>query len=173
MSKKVRAKPVLKPLEEYDLKTLEGWIDAFRRNGLESDPDFPRLLQERERRGTHGLDFEKTRLVIHQAAAEQRYLSYKDVADASNVPWNKVFLQMGDHLTRLCEYAHRQGWPLISSIVVNREGQETGELRDRALGGFITVARNLGYAVTDEGAFLKEQQEQTFAWGQARLAPRA
>jgi len=109
--------------------------------------------------GSHCLDFGKTRLVIRRAAAERRYLSHKDVANASNVPWRKVFLQMGDHLTRLCEYAHRQGWPLISSIAVNQDGQEAGVLRERALGGFIAVARNLGYAVIDEGAFLMEQQE--------------
>ncbi|MCG7392660.1 hypothetical protein MHY87_07055 [Microvirga sp. ACRRW] len=173
MNKKAPKKPELKPLDTYDLKTLEGWIDAFRRHNLTDDPDFARLLQERERRGTHGLSFETTRLAIYQAAAEGRFLTYKEVADASGAPFAKVRYQIGAHLTRLCEYAHRQGWPLISSIVVNQDGRETGSLQESALGGFITVARDLGYAVTDEEAFLKDQQERTFAWGQAPLALQA
>ena len=35
-----------------------------------------------------------------------------------------------------------------------------------ALRGFIGVARLLGYAVSDEERFLKEQQERVFAWAQ-------
>ena len=38
-----------------------------------------------------------------------------------------------------------------------------------ALRGFIDAARLLGYAVSDEEGFLKEQQERLFAWAQKGL----
>ena len=36
------------------------------------------------------------------------------------------------------------------------------------LKGFIGAARELGYTITDEQAFLKEQQDRVFAWAQGQ-----
>lgn len=151
-------------LDDAGVKNL---VDNHRRQKKTDAPLYAAALEEWERRKGRGLKFETTRRVIQRAAAQRRFLTYQDVARASGVEWTRVRHQMGSHLTRLCEYAHHQGWPLISSIVVNKEGHEAGDLRERALGGFIGVARMLGYVVTDEEAFLREQQEKTFRWAQA------
>jgi hypothetical protein len=160
----VPKKPPLKPFDQYTAPELDALIGNFRRHAFESDPDFARLLAERERRSKSGLDFEKTRMAIRRAAAERRYLTYSDIAAESGLDIKKVHWLVGDHLTRLCEYAHRKHWPLISAIVVNKAHQETGALNDYSLSGFTAVARALGYVVTDEESFLREQQEKTFAW---------
>jgi 5-methylcytosine-specific restriction protein B len=152
------------------VEQLDNLIDNFRRHNIISDPDFPRLLEERERREGHGLNFETTRLAIWRAAVKRSFISYKDIADESGAIWSKVHYHMGEHLTRLCEYGHRQHWPLITSIVVNKDLLDTGDLKPESLSGFVTVARNLGYLVTDEEAFLREQQERTFAWAEMPVA---
>lgn len=164
MTKKVIKKPVLTPLETYDLKTLEGWIEAFRRNGLESDPDFPRLLEEWERRKGQGLDFKKSMRIIHRAAAERRFLSYKDLADESGLDWNKVHYAVNEHVGRLIEYAHRRGWPMLSAIVVNKHNRDTGKMEEYTHRGFLNAARELGRTVLNEDTFLEEEQERVFAW---------
>ena len=75
---------------------------------------------------------------------------------------------MPKHLGNLCEYAHRKGWPLLSSVIVNKENLRTGELEPQSLDGFIKAARELGYLVTDEIAFLRDQQRRVFEWGRLR-----
>lgn len=72
---------------------------------------------------------------------------------------------MNEHLGSLVEFAHRNGWPLLSAIVVNQSNLKTGELEESSLKGFVTAARLLGIPVGDERAFLREQQERVFEWG--------
>jgi hypothetical protein len=64
----------------------------------------------------------------------------------------------------LVEYAHRRGWPLISSIVVNKPNVGSGSMESDTLKGFIAAAHLLGYPVTDEVEFLRDQQSRVFAW---------
>ena len=47
---------------------------------------------------------------------------------------------------RLCP---RNGWPLLSAIVVNQQNVETGDMEPLTLKGFAEAARALGYAVRD------------------------
>jgi len=162
-------KPVLRQLHEYNDESISNLLENYRRLGYLADPDYCRLLAELERRKGKGLDFEKTLAAIRKAAAEGRYLTYQGVAEASSVDFNKVHFGIGQHLARLCEYCHRHGWPLISAVVVNKAGAKSGALSAYSLGGFIEVARSLGYAVTDQEAFLCDQQERTFAWAKQPL----
>lgn len=76
----------------------------------------------------------------------------------------KVHWQMGDHLTRLCEYAHRRGWPLLSAIVVNEDNVGSGNLKPDSLAGFVSVARELGFPVLEPHQFLREEQQRVFLW---------
>jgi hypothetical protein len=55
--------------------------------------------------------------------------------------------------------------------VVNKPNIETGKMEPDTLKGFIGAARELGYPITDEQAFLKEQQARVFAWAQRGPAP--
>jgi len=87
------------------------------------------------------------------------------VAEYSGLSWKTARRLMPKHLGNLCEYAHRMGWPLLSSIVVNKENLNTGELEPQSLSGFIKVVKELGYTISDDRVFLKEQQHRVFDWG--------
>ncbi|MBZ9916583.1 MULTISPECIES: hypothetical protein [unclassified Mesorhizobium] len=151
-------------LTTYSLEQLENLIANYRRQGRERDPIFPAILAARERLKSPILDFQTTLTVIRRAAAEGRFLTYKQVADESGADWAKVHWQMGDHLTRLCEYAHRKGWPLLSAIVVNGENVETGTLKPESLAGFTSMARDFGIPVLDPVEFLRREQQRVFQW---------
>jgi hypothetical protein len=92
-------------------------------------------------------------LNVRQAAAEGRFLSYGEVGEHSGLTWKAAMRPMPKHLGNLCEYAHRMGWPLLSSIVVNKENLNTGELEPQSLSGFIKAAKDLGYVISDERVF--------------------
>ena len=53
--------------------------------------------------------------------------------------------------------------------MVNKENVATGDLDPQSLSGFVTVARSLGYVVSDEHAFLKAEQQRVFAWATEQL----
>jgi hypothetical protein len=52
---------------------------------------------------------------------------------------------------------------MLSAIVVNKPNVSTGTMEPETLKGFIAAARDLGYSVTDEEGFLREQQDRVFA----------
>ena len=56
---------------------------------------------------------------------------------------------------------------MLSAIVVNKPNVSTGEMEDETLKGFIKAARQLGYEITDDEAFLKEQQQRVFEWAKS------
>jgi hypothetical protein len=152
-------------LDDTQLKNL---IQNYRNQGATDQPLFTEALAEEMRRHGKGLDFDKSFRVIREAARNGRFLSYKELADASGAEWLKVHYSVGNHLGQLVEYAHRKGWPLLSAIVVNKARLREGTMDDETLRGFINAARSIGYAVTDEKSFLKEQQLRVFEWGKAQ-----
>jgi hypothetical protein len=101
-------------------------------------------MQELERQTGGGLDFDKSYRVIREAAGEKRFLSYKELADASGAEWSKVHYAIGGHLWRLVEYAHCKGWPMLSAIVANQQNVATGKMELKTLKGFIRAARGPG-----------------------------
>jgi hypothetical protein len=154
----------MKPIKEYDDEQLATWIVNYQRQQKVNDPHYLELLSELARRKGAGLNFDKTFQAVVKAAKGNRFLSYKQLADESGVEWSKVRYAMNKHLDGLIEYAHRQGWPLISAIIVNQQHLADGSMEASSLKGFCDAARRLGYAVTDEAAFLREQQERVFDW---------
>ena len=110
------------------------------------------------------LDFDKSFQIIRQAAKDRRFISYGELADASGADWTQVHYSMFGHLWDLVEYAHRRGWPMLSAIVVNRQNVATGDLEPKSLKGFVAAARQLGFDVTNEEAFLRDQQSRVFDW---------
>jgi hypothetical protein len=97
-------------------------------------------MRELERRTGGGLDFDQSYLVIREAAREKRFLSYKELANASGAEWSKIHYAIGGHLWRLVEYSHRKGWPMLSAIVVNQQNVATGKMEPKTLKGFIGAA---------------------------------
>jgi hypothetical protein len=105
--------------------------------------------------------------IVRSAARQRKFLSYKELADASGVAFNKARYAINDHLWQLVEYAHRRGWPLLSAIIVNKSNVRTGDMEPRTLKGFISAAHDLSYPVTDVHAFLHKQQACVFEWAAA------
>lgn len=152
----------------YTNTQLENLIRNHRDKDATDVPLYQEALEELARRKGKGLDFDKSLAAIRQAASEGRFKSYGELAKASGCEWVKVRRAMNSHLYALVEFAHRKGWPLLSSIVVNQNNLDTGKLDPSSLKGFVTAARLLDIPVTDEEAFLREQQQKVFAWGKTQ-----
>src|SRR5579883_988166 len=131
-------------IEELSDQEIQNLIENHRRKKLTSEPRYLEALAERARRKGHGLNFPTSFKTIRAAAQEGRFLSYKQLADASGADWNKVHYAMNWHLWELVEYAHRHGWPMLSAVVVNQKNLETGEMEPDTLKGFIGAAQELG-----------------------------
>jgi hypothetical protein len=144
---------------------LKNLIENHRRHKETSAPVYLEALRELQiRRGKGGLEFDKSFQIIKAAAKEGLFLSYKDLADASGADWNQVHYSIGGHLWDLVEFADRNGWPMLSAIVVNKPNVRSEAMEPETLKGFVAAARDLGYAITDEEAFLHEQQARVFEW---------
>ncbi|MFZ3238229.1 MAG: hypothetical protein WA184_23010 [Stellaceae bacterium] len=154
-------------LSDDQLKSL---IENHRRQNATAAPAYMDALREWQVRKGKGLDFDKSFRIIKATARERRFLSYKELADASDADWGQVHYSIGNHLWALVEFAHRKGWPMLSAIVVNKSNVSSGALDPETLKGFIGAARDLGYTITDEEAFLREQQAKVFAWATADAA---
>ncbi|MFT8243947.1 hypothetical protein [Roseomonas sp. BN140053] len=118
------------------------------------------------------LDPERTRAALLDAAKRERFLSYRDVAEASGLEWNgRIFVGMPDHLAGICIRAHRQGLPLLSAIVVKMEEVPTGELSGPALDGFLKLADRLGLPIgatpAEHRRFLRDEQRKVFTWAKS------
>jgi hypothetical protein len=157
----VKAPIVLAELTSQQLKNI---IENYRRKGMTSDPVYIQALADQAQRIGKGLDFKKSYDAIRNSAVEGRFMSYKELADASGAEWSKVHHSIGEHLGTLVEYAHRKGWPMLSAIVVNKPNVATGSMEPETLKGFIAAAKELGLSITDEEAFLRHQQELVFGW---------
>jgi hypothetical protein len=53
---------------------------------------------------------------------------------------------------------------MLSAVVVNKQNVANGSMESETSKGFLAAARDLGYSITDEEAFLREQQRQIFKW---------
>lgn len=155
---------MVKPIDDHSDAQLRNVIENHRKIGKLHEPYYLAALEELARRKGQGLDFQKTFSLIRKAATERRFLSYKELANESGSDWSKVRYAVNKHLGDLIDYAHGKGWPLLSAIVVNQQNIATGEMEPTTLKGFVEAARGLGYAVTDEKTFVREQQERVFAW---------
>ncbi|HKM99862.1 MAG TPA: hypothetical protein VKG22_00735 [Stellaceae bacterium] len=155
-------------VETLTIGQLENVIENHRRQRATTAPLYADALRELEKRKGKGLDFDKSLSIILEAAKERRFLSYKELADASGADWVQVHYAIGEHLWKLVEYADRKGWPLLSSIVVNKPNVTTGKMEAETLKGFIAAARLLEKPITDEEGFLKEEQERVFAWAEGQ-----
>jgi hypothetical protein len=87
-------------LSDEQLKNL---IDNHRRKLATDSLTYLDALAEQARRNGQGLDFNKSFSIIRRAAAERRFVSYKELADASGADWNRVHYSIGGHLWSLVE----------------------------------------------------------------------
>ena len=143
---------------------LDNLIDNHRRKRLLRAPLYLEVLSERERRRDNGLEFAKSARIILDAARHGRCVSHRQLADASGATWTKVHFAIVRHLADLTGWAHGNGWPMLSAVVVDQRNSEGRPIDPAALQGFVTAAEGLGRTDidTDHGAFLAAEQERVF-----------
>ncbi len=147
---------------EKSEKELATFIENYRRRGQTSSETYRGILRALELRRSKGLDLEKTLTCVVAAAKARSFVSYKQVAEASDVSMTKAFLRLPDHLRELCDYGLSKNLPLLSAIIVKVEEVETGKMTGKAKDGFIKAARAMGFEVDDEDAFISAQQAKVF-----------
>jgi hypothetical protein len=143
---------------------IDNLIENHRRKSLLTAPLYLQAMAEKERRRGNGLEFSKSVDIILAAARQRRFISYKELADASGAKWEKVHYAMNRHLWDLVSWAHGHGWPMLSAVVVNQENVETGEMKPETLKGFITAAHELNRTDIgpDDNGFLQAEQQRVF-----------
>jgi hypothetical protein len=82
--------PVPLDVTKLSDQQLRNIIENHRRKGATHSSVYIDALAEQARRAGKGLDFDKSFEVIRRAAAEHRFVSYKELADASGTDWNQV-----------------------------------------------------------------------------------
>ena len=115
------------------------------------------------------LDLKTTYRAILDAARNERFISYSELAEANNVGWQRVRYKIPNHLYNLVKIAAALDWPIPSAIVVSKDNLDTGVFEESALRGFIGAATESGYEIGDPHTFIKNQQQAVFGW--AHTAP--
>ena len=159
----------VKALTDEGLQTL---IKNHQKKAATDAPLYGLAVNEMNRRHGAGLKLETTIAFIRAAAARREFVSYRALAEANGATWEKVRFPMNTDLLAVVDHAHRQGWPMLSAIVVNKDNLATGAMEPSTITGFAAAARELGYVVTDEAQFLRGQQDACFVWasGQGGIA---
>ena len=151
-----------------ELKTL---IANHERAGKTDTERYLSAVAELASRNSGELTLEKTVAVITAAAKRGAFISYKDVADGNGAAANRVQFRIAKHLLEVSRHAHKQGWPMISAIVVNKQHVLDGKMEPKTLAGFCDCARSMDLEVGDEATFLHAQQRAVFqAAKEGRLA---
>ena len=96
-------------VSELSDREIENLIANHRRLNATDRPLYLEALEERATRKGLGLRFKTSFEIIRKAAAQRRFLSYKDLADASGAQWTRVHYAIGKHLWELVEFSHRKG----------------------------------------------------------------
>jgi hypothetical protein len=150
---------------------LQALIENHRRLGRKDVPLFATALEELNRRKRAGLDFHTSLRLLWQAARERRFVSYKDIADASGADWTRVRYLVNGHLWDLVDWGASSGVPMLSAIVVDKGNVDTGRKEPSGLKGFTDAARLLGHRVDDPETFHRQQQDACFAWAALTTDP--
>ncbi|MGB0439880.1 MAG: hypothetical protein ACPGFC_07225, partial [Paracoccaceae bacterium] len=153
-------------LTDQHLKTL---IQDHKTQGATDRPLYQLALKELDRRTPYQLQISLD--LIIQAARDRRFLTYKELADAHGIPWSVARLTLPAHLWTLVEWAHGEGLPMLSAIIVTKHNRHTGRMEPPTLAGFIEAAHQLGHTVTDAETFLRDQQRAIFAHFATHSAP--
>jgi hypothetical protein len=92
--------------------------------------------------------------------SESSKLPPENVAFSVTKIWPMLAVQIGAKCITLSEdiFGILSNWPMLSAIVMNKQNVRSGAMEPETLKGFVGAARDLGYPVTDEEAFLREQQ---------------
>ena len=149
---------------KLSVEQLRNLIRNHEEGGATDRPIYEEALAEQQKRLAGTLSIDRTVRAILAAGKARKFITYGDLAAANGAKWDEVRYPMFQHLGLVLKHAHSKGAPMLTAIVVEQGSRQTGEMNDYSLRGFVTAARELGVRVTDERAFLKEQQDATFAF---------
>ena len=142
---------------------LENLIRNYMHHNATDRVEYREFIEEHNRRHGGSFDLQKTIDFIFSRARERRFLSYGEIAELHGADWSKVRHAMPHHLWDVVRWAHSQGLPMLSALVVNKQHIETGKMEPETLKGFIGAAEQLGYTIDDPQNFLHGQQDKCFA----------
>lgn len=153
---------------------IEQWIHNHEQQGATKVSLYLALLEERARRTqTRGhLDVNKSLELLVQAAKNQKFVTYGDLAKASGIAWKQARHRMNGangHLDRLVDICHARGLPLLAAVCVNESGRVSGSLESAALSGFAAAARRIGFIFDDDADFHRRMCEECFRWGRGLI----
>jgi hypothetical protein len=152
-------------LESKSTKELETIVANCERLNRTANPIFAAAQLQLEHRRTGEYDMDKTIATIRGHGQAGKFVCYKDIAEASGLNWVSSRRRIAPHLDAVCADTESKGWPLLTSIVVNMNKLETGEMTADNLKGFLDAARAAGRTVDiDEAAFVKREQKRVFTW---------
>lgn len=114
----------------------------------------------------HTLNLNTTYQAIISAAKARKFIAYGEIAKAQSLDWQKVRYAMNGHLETLLGIAAANDWPLLTAIVVNQDGLQSGSMVDSAMEGFVAAAKRNGRSVSSPADFVRAEQEATFEWAQ-------
>ncbi len=146
---------------------IDSWIANHERHKKTDSDLYRNLILERDRRFGRGLNIHVSMRAMVDAAKAGRFISYGELAEANGIAWSKARHLMNGkhgHLDNLLAHCQAQGLPLFTAIVVQKGKLNTGEMDDFTLDGFVEGAQRIGRNVTDAKSFLKQCQEECFAW---------
>lgn len=145
-----------------DLQTIIANCVRLNRTG---DPMFAAANAILATRLTGEYNMDKTVAAIIRQGRLRSFLSFKDIADASGLNWVKSRRGVVPHLEALSFHSAGKGWPMLASIVVNKDRVDTGEMTADNLRAFIDGVREAGVEVDiDDLEYLKREQQRVFAW---------
>lgn len=152
-------------LDSKATKDLQTIIANCVRLNRTSDPMFAAANAILATRLTGEYNMDKTVAAIIRQGRLRSFLSFKDIADASGLNWVKSRRGVVPHLEALSFHAAGKGWPMLASIVVNKDRVETGEMTADNLKAFIDGVREAGVEVDiDDLEYLKREQQRVFTW---------
>src|SRR5579863_8528709 len=133
---------------------LNNLIGNHQSNGATDRPLFREAVEEMHRRHGGALDLDRSLAYLRCAAAQRRFVSYGELAEANGAVWDKVRYPMNTHLWALVCLARAKGWPMLSAMIVNKQNLDTGHMERETLAGFLKAASDLGFRVDDPETFL-------------------
>lgn len=151
---------------------LDTLIANYRKANQLDHPILREALRLRGKLGSKTLDLKRSCAAIIAAAKAGRFVSYKQIADASGCDWISAYPVISAHLYLVLKQARANGWPPLSAIVVNGEHVETGEMKPETLAGFIGAVAGVGYEIeADPEMSLSLMQRQVFTWAKGYQGP--
>ena len=151
-------------------RSLRQLVENFRARGATAHPKYLDALRELDGLESRGLDVERSKAAVLDAARRGAFTGMKTLAAASGVDFLEARYALGGHLHALNCWAVGHGFPMIGAVVVNEDGLESGTMAPKTLKGFLTAAEDLGRFPpkdapdADEEAFLRAEQRRVFEW---------